>query len=71
MKTIRITGSAARAFMAMVAVNSDGEKALDNTTGPMREAIQDELSRCAAPQPLICLSCGAEKLPDIDLPCGH
>ncbi len=70
MKTIRITGAAARTFMAMVAVNSDGEKALDNTTGPMREAIQGDLSRRATP-PLICLSCGAEKLPDVDLPCGH
>lgn len=71
MKTIRITGAAARTFMAMVAVNSDGEKALDNTTGPMREAIQGELSGRASMQPLICLSCGAEKLPDVDLPCGH
>lgn len=67
MKTIHIKGAAARNFMAALAVANDGAKALDNTTGPMREAVQAELDRAA----LTCLSCGAKKYPGVDLPCGH
>jgi hypothetical protein len=42
-RTIRATGLDAQKLFAAMAVNSEGEKALENTEGPLREAIQQEL----------------------------
>lgn len=72
MSTIRFKGAAARNFFAALTVASDGEKALDNTCGPMREAIQAELERQKPKVRVpICLSCGAHVDSDGALPCGH
>lgn len=44
-RTIHIRGNSANKFMALLMVNDKGEKALENTSGPMREAIEAELER--------------------------
>lgn len=51
-KTIHLKGSSANSFIAMLMVDAEGEKAIEGTSGPMREAIQRELDRR-------CRACGS------------